>query len=321
MRLVNYATPWGARAGILVDELVVDTVWLAGAAGLRTEGDGRFASNRRVIQLDDSTLAELGGRSREVAAAGPGAPGVLALDGLTLEPPLGDPSKIICVAFNYRAHINESGMDVPESPPPLFPKFTTALGGPCSRIVIPPATAAVDYEGELAVVIGRTCKGVSAAEAIDFVAGAMVFNDVSARDMKIATGQLLNAKALDTFAPCGPSLVLMDEIDDLQDLQVTTRLNGEIVQDASTALMVYSVAQLIEYTTTLLTLHPGDIIATGTPAGVGAAADPPRFLGVGDMVEVTVGELGTIRNEVVAGMPTIPPAAAWEAVASELLAP
>jgi len=179
--------------------------------------------------------------------------------------------------------------------------------GPTAAIAIPAATSQVDYEGELAVVVGRTCKDVPASAAIDCLAGAMPFNDVSARDTQKVTNQLLNAKALDTFAPCGPALVLMDEIEDLQDLRITTRLNGELVQDASTALMIHSVARLVEYITGLMTLHPGDIIATGTPSGVGAAADPPRYLEAGDLIDVGVEGLGSISNPVVSGSVVVPP--------------
>jgi 2-keto-4-pentenoate hydratase/2-oxohepta-3-ene-1,7-dioic acid hydratase in catechol pathway len=307
LRLVSYETPWSYRSGILIDDVVVDAAKLACACGLTSEGDERFGANRRILQSGEDALRRLDEASREYAARGLDAPGVYDLGGLSLGPPLPDPGKIICVALNYREHVDESGFDVPETVPPLFPKFATALVGPQAPVVIPAATSKVDYEGELAVVVGRTCKEVAAADAIDCLAGAMVFNDISARDTQTVTNQLLNAKALDTFGPCGPAIVLMDEIDDLQSLNITTRLNGEVVQDASTALMIHSVARLVEYITSLMTLHPGDIIATGTPSGVGAAADPPRFLTAGDLIEVSVEGVGSIRNPIVAGSVLVPP--------------
>jgi 2-keto-4-pentenoate hydratase/2-oxohepta-3-ene-1,7-dioic acid hydratase in catechol pathway len=307
MRLVTYETGWARRAGILVDSVIVDAARLARSCGLATDGDHRFSSTRRILQSEAEVLRLMDHASREVAASAVAPPLAFELAEVTLGPPVPDPGKIICVALNYSEHAQEAGFEIPEGVPPLFPKFSTSLVGPEAPIVIPAATSQVDYEGELAVVIGRTCKEVLAADAIDCLAGAMVFNDVSARDTQKVTNQLLNAKALDTFGPCGPALVLMDEVGDLQNLRLTTRLNGEVVQDATTALMIHSIARLIEYTTSLMTLHPGDIIATGTPSGVGAAADPPRYLEPGDLIEVGVEGLGWISNPVVTGAVLVPP--------------
>jgi 2-keto-4-pentenoate hydratase/2-oxohepta-3-ene-1,7-dioic acid hydratase in catechol pathway len=184
--------------------------------------------------------------------------------------------------------------------PIVFAKFRNSLAGPADPIVLPEVSEAVDYEAELAVVIGRHCRAVQADDALDYVAGAMAFNDVSARDLQMQTGQWTMGKAVDTFAPCGPALVLMDEIDDLQDLRVEARVNGKTVQSGSTASMIFSVAQIIEFISRVMTLEPGDIIATGTPAGVGISRTPPLLLSPEDVVEVEIEGLGLLANPVVA---------------------
>ena len=190
---------------------------------------------------------------------------------------------------------------MPAPPVPIvFAKFRNSLAGPADPIVLPEASEAVDYEAELAVVIGRRCRGVDVDDALDHVAGAMAFNDVSARDLQMQTGQWTMGKAIDTFAPCGPALVFMDEIDDLQALEVETRVNGETVQSGTTASMIFPVAELIAFISRVMTLEPGDIIATGTPAGVGMARTPQLFIAPDDLVEVEIENLGLLANPVVA---------------------
>jgi acylpyruvate hydrolase len=222
----------------------------------------------------------------------------VALADVRLLPPVPDPDKILCIGLNYRDHAEETGMPAPPVPI-VFAKFRNSLAGAADPIVLPDASEAVDYEAELAVVIGRRCRGVDAAEALDYVAGAMAFNDVSARDLQMQTGQWTMGKAIDTFAPCGPAVVFMDEIADLQDLRVETRVNGNTVQSGTTASMIFPIAELIAFISSVMTLEAGDIIATGTPAGVGSARTPPLFIKPDDLVEVEIETLGLLANPVV----------------------
>jgi 2-keto-4-pentenoate hydratase/2-oxohepta-3-ene-1,7-dioic acid hydratase in catechol pathway len=236
----------------------------------------------------------------EVAARASGE-GV-ALDDVRLLPPIPDPDKILCIGLNYRDHAQETGMPAPPVPI-VFAKFRNSLVGATDPIVLPEASEAVDYEAELAVVIGRRCRGVQATDALDYVAGAMAFNDVSARDLQMQTNQWTMGKAIDTFAPCGPSLVFMDEIGDLQDLRVGTRINGETVQSGTTASMIFTIAEIIAFISSVMTLEAGDIIATGTPAGVGVARDPQLFIKADDVVEIEIENIGLLANPVVEHAP------------------
>jgi 2-keto-4-pentenoate hydratase/2-oxohepta-3-ene-1,7-dioic acid hydratase in catechol pathway len=222
----------------------------------------------------------------------------IALDDVRLLAPIPDPDKILCIGLNYRDHAEETGMAAP-AVPIVFAKFRNSLAGATDPIILPDANEAVDYEAELAVVIGQRCRGVQAADALDYVAGAMAFNDVSARDLQMQTSQWTMGKAIDTFAPCGPTLVFMDEIGDLQDLRVQTRINGETVQSGTTASMIFTVAEIIAFMSSVMTLEPGDIIATGTPAGVGLARDPQLFIKADDVVEIEIENIGLLANPVV----------------------
>ena len=208
------------------------------------------------------------------------------------------PSKIVCVGRNYREHAAELGNEVPVEPL-IFFNPPSSLLAPEQQIRRPKLSQRVDFEGELAVVIGTRCKNVAEADAVGCVAGYMVMNDVSARDLQLKTTQWLPGKAIDTFAPTGPGITPAWEIPDPQDLLLTTKVNGEVVQQASTKEMVFSVARAIESISSLMTLEPGDIIATGTPAGVGASRKPPLWLRAGDVVEVEIDRIGLIRNKIV----------------------
>jgi 2-keto-4-pentenoate hydratase/2-oxohepta-3-ene-1,7-dioic acid hydratase in catechol pathway len=293
MRLVTYTTEWGTRAGIAVGAGAVDAAAAAHAAGFAGD-DATWRSNRRILECGTDVRRRLGEAAEQLAAEGDS---VRPLEELELAPPIVDPEKIVCLGLNYRDHAEESGLDLPVAPM-LFAKYRNSLTGPTSPIVLPASSAVVDYEAELAVVIGRTCKDVAESDALDHVAGAMVLNDVSARDLQHRTSQWMAGKAIDTFAPCGPALVTMDEIADLQDLTIEARVNGRTVQQATTGLMIFSVAETVAYLSTLMTLVPGDIVATGTPAGVGVSRDPQVLLGDGDVVEVEIEGLGTISNPV-----------------------
>jgi 2-keto-4-pentenoate hydratase/2-oxohepta-3-ene-1,7-dioic acid hydratase in catechol pathway len=217
--------------------------------------------------------------------------------------PVPRPNKVICIGLNYRDHAEESGLQLPDVPI-LFPKYANSVIGPNAPIVLPPETAEPDYEAELGVVIGRRASRVSERDALAHVAGYTCMNDVSARDLQGLTSQWMLGKAIDTFLPCGPWIVTADEIPDPQDLAIRLRLNGEELQSSSTAQMLFGVAELIAFISRTMALDPGDLIATGTPPGVGFARTPPVWLRDGDLVEVDIEGIGTLSNPVVAGGPS-----------------
>ena len=214
-----------------------------------------------------------------------------------MPPPIDLPSKIICVGLNYRDHAEEQGAPLPERPI-LFAKWPNTLGGPGDAIVVPSISTKVDYEAELGVVIGSRVRGVSKENALEAVRGYLCLNDVSARDLQFADGQWTRGKSPDTFCPVGPQLVPASEVPDPQALAIRAILNGEVMQDSSTANMVFGVAEVIEFITQAITLEPGDLIATGTPAGVGAFRDPPVFMQPGDEVTIEIEGLGALTNPV-----------------------
>ncbi|HEX7610452.1 MAG TPA: fumarylacetoacetate hydrolase family protein [Solirubrobacteraceae bacterium] len=280
MRLVSFQDSGGPRAGVLAGEGVVPVAAL----------DAPATSVRGLLgALDCAGLAALGERAAAASEHMPFAE-------VRLLAPVPDPEKIICLGLNYRDHAAESGQEIPKAPM-WFAKFANSLIGSGQEIVLPEAHPDyVDYEAELAIVIGRTASNVDAAHALDHVAGAMPFNDVSARDLQFQNPLWTSGKAIDTFAPCGPALVTLDEIDDLHALGLRTRINGELVQEGNTSELIFNVPETIAWLSRTLTLVPGDIIATGTPAGVGASNN--RFLRDGDSVEVEVGGLGCLVNAV-----------------------
>jgi 2-keto-4-pentenoate hydratase/2-oxohepta-3-ene-1,7-dioic acid hydratase in catechol pathway len=210
-----------------------------------------------------------------------------------------DVGKIICAGMNYRDHAEETGLAVPERPV-LFAKWPNALIGPGEPIVLPSLTAEVDYEAELGVVVGRRSRDLEVGEALAAVAGYVCVNDVSARDLQFADGQWTRAKSLDTFCPVGPRLVPAADVPDPQALRIRCLVNGQPLQDSTTANMVFGVAELVAYASRGMTLEPGDLIATGTPAGVGFTRKPPIFLRAGDEVTVEIERIGALTNPVVA---------------------
>jgi len=214
-----------------------------------------------------------------------------------MPPPIDRPSKIVCVGLNYRDHAEEQGAPLPERPI-LFAKWPNTLAGPGDPIVVPSISTKVDYEAELGVVIGSRVRGVSRENALEAVRGYLCLNDVSARDLQFADGQWTRGKSPDTFCPVGPELVPASEVSDPQALAIKAILNGEVMQDSSTANMVFGVAEVIEFISQAITLEPGDLIATGTPAGVGAFRDPPVFMQPGDEVTIEIEGLGALTNPV-----------------------
>lgn len=209
------------------------------------------------------------------------------------------PPKIVAIGLNYLDHIRETGLEAPTRPL-VFTKFTTSLIGDGDEIVIDRALSArVDWEVELGVVIGRRMSRVSVGDALDHVFGYTAANDVSARDLQFSDGQWVRAKSLDTFCPLGPVVVTADEIPDPQRLALSTRVNGETVQSSSTSEMIFGVAELLSFCSHSFTLEPGDVVLTGTPWGCGEFMSPVRSLQAGDVVEVEVERIGTLRNPVV----------------------
>jgi 2-keto-4-pentenoate hydratase/2-oxohepta-3-ene-1,7-dioic acid hydratase in catechol pathway len=282
MRLATYERDGEWAAAVVADGRLVDAAAAARQAGLDA---GPWGSVRGILGQPDRMEALADGAAALASDAG----AVIDAASARLGPPVPDPQKILCVGLNYRAHAAEASLDEP--PVPLvFAKFPNVLIGSGAAIELPAGNGEkVDYEGEIAVVIGRPTYRVPEDDALAAIAGWMPFNDVSARDLQTQTSQWTVGKSPDTFGPCGPSLVLENPWHD-GGLDIETHVNGERVQQAHTDQMIFSAARLISFLSTTMTLVPGDIIVTGTPEGVGAHRDPPRFLREGDVVEVRVGE-------------------------------
>jgi 2-keto-4-pentenoate hydratase/2-oxohepta-3-ene-1,7-dioic acid hydratase in catechol pathway len=224
---------------------------------------------------------------------------VLPRADVKLGPPVPRPGKLICVGLNYRDHAAESNMAVPKSPV-TFSKYVTSVIGEHAPIALPEVSSQVDYEAELAVVIGRRAKHVPIERAWEHVLGYTNLNDVSARDLQFADGQWQRGKSCDTFAPMGPAIVTHDEVGDPHALRIRLRLNGTTLQDSSTEQLIFGIDHIVSFLSQTVTLEPGDVIATGTPPGVGFARKPPVFLKACDVVEVEVEKLGVLSNPVVA---------------------
>ncbi len=223
---------------------------------------------------------------------------LVPLSSVKLLAPVGDPQKVVAIGLNYRDHAQEQGVALPKAPL-IFAKFTSSITGPYDAITWDPAlTQQVDYEVELGVVIGKRARRVSEADALDYVFGYMVINDVSARDLQFGDKQWVRGKSLDTFCPCGPQIVTTDEILDPQALAIRCLVNGNVMQNSSTAQMVFGVRALVSYCSQAFTLEPGDLIATGTPSGVGTFRKPPFYLKNGDVVVTEVEGIGRLENVV-----------------------
>ncbi len=223
-------------------------------------------------------------------------PAVL-LGAIALVAPVPRPRKIICVGLNYHEHALETAQQVPDEPV-LFAKFANSVIGTEEAIVLPPESKQVDFEAELAVVIGRETRRVSVDKAFSCIAGYMCANDVSARDLQFRSGQWLRGKAIDTFLPLGPWLVTPDEVGDPARLEIMCLVNGEMMQESTTGDMMFGVAEIVSFISETITLEPGDVIATGTPPGVGFSRTPPVFLQDGDEVTVAIDRIGSLRNPV-----------------------
>ncbi|HKE21880.1 MAG TPA: fumarylacetoacetate hydrolase family protein [Bryobacteraceae bacterium] len=229
------------------------------------------------------------------------APGdeVLPADKARFAAPIPRPPKLICIGLNYRDHAEEAKLPIPEVPT-MFAKFPTSVTGHGHPIVLPRNSTKPDYEAEFAIIIGRRGRHVAERDWRDYVFGYTIINDVSARDFQMATSQWMIGKTFDTFCPMGPAIVTADEIEDPHNLSISLTLSGEVMQNSNTKNLIFQTPQLIAYLSSVFTLEPGDVIATGTPAGVGFARKPPRWLKPGDEARVTVEGLGELVNPVVA---------------------
>ncbi len=255
------------------------------------DADPRLPESMLELLRGGTELLQLARRAVENASPETWLP----VAGTQLVAPVPDPGKIICIGLNYRDHAAEAGSSTPAEPV-VFAKLSNTVNGPFAPITMPRATEQIDYEAELGVVIGKTCKGVSEGDALDYVAGYLAVNDVSARDVQHRNGQWVLGKSPDGFAPMGPALVTADEVGDPQQLDVRTRIGDDVLQSSNTREMIFPVARLISFISEFVTLEPGDVIATGTPSGVGGAQDPPRWLRAGETVRVEIPRLGALAN-------------------------
>ena len=293
MRLVTFenagSTAGSVRLGLVVGTEVIDLAARSKNAG---HAAAYFSSMAAFLDAGEEAMS-----SARAIAKDPGAG--LRLEAVRLLPPVPRPGKIIAVGFNYRDHAAEQGIKPPEAPL-IFAKFTTSITGPYDPIVLPAGDPQVDYEAELGVVIGRRGKSIPEDRAYDYIAGYLALNDVSARKWQFGDKQWVRGKSCDTFCPIGPWLVTREEVPDPQALLIACRVNGEVRQSANTRDLYFGIPTLLAYISASITLEPGDIIATGTPPGVGVFRKPPIYLQAGDVVEVEIESVGTLRNTVVA---------------------
>jgi 2-keto-4-pentenoate hydratase/2-oxohepta-3-ene-1,7-dioic acid hydratase in catechol pathway len=287
MRLATLQTPDGPRAAVLHGDSYID---------LHATRPALPAGVRRLLEGGPALLREAAATAAQADAVRYPATAVKLL------PPVPDPAKIVCVGLNYRDHAAEGGAPIPAEPV-LFSKFATTLIGCDESIVLPPVSREVDYEAELVLVVGKKGRNIPTAAAVGYLAGYTIGNDVSARDWQLKKDgkQWLAGKTFDTFAPTGPVLVTADEVPDPHSLGIRLRLNGRTMQESNTRQMIFSAGAIVAYISQVVTLQAGDLIFTGTPAGVGFARKPPVFLKAGDVVEVEIDGLGVLRNPVVQG--------------------
>jgi acylpyruvate hydrolase len=316
MKLLTFVAGPAQRVGALLGDTVVD-VTVAYAAALAAEGhprpEGVAAAlvppdMQELLQGGDAALEAMrrGVRFVEERALagqqgmGPGGARMLyPLQEVRVRPPVPNPQKVVCIGLNYRDHCAEQGIELPKVLM-TFPKFADAIIGPDDPIVIPRGCEQLDWEVELVFVVGRRARYVTPEEAAGYIAGYTVGNDVSARDFQFADKQVMRGKACETFAPMGPYLVLAEEVPDPHALRIESRLNGQVMQSSTTANLVHQIPAILAWVTTYLTLQPGDCVMTGTPAGVGVFRKPPVFMKPGDVIEMSIQGLGSLRNPVVA---------------------
>ncbi len=283
MRLVTFRRPDGdPEAGAVVRDQVVS---LAGAG---------FPNMLAVLAGGAEAKAKI-----ENWIYGPPQNASIDLDSVELLAPIPRPPKLICIGLNYRDHARETGMEIPKRPT-IFSKFSNTVIGPGCPIVLPKNSTQPDYEAEFAFVIGEGGRHIPATDWDRHVFGYTILNDVTARDFQMATSQWMVGKTFDTFAPMGPHIVSADEIADPHALDISLRINGETLQSSNTRELIFKIPELVAYLSSVMTLEAGDVVSTGTPAGVGFARKPPRYLQPGDEVAISIAGIGELRNPVVA---------------------
>ena len=282
MKLATFTHDNSTRIGVVDGDRVVDLA--AAAPELPREMVAFLEAGPEALAAANAALA-----------AGPR----LALADVRLEAPIARPPKFLAVGLNYADHVAESGMETPEHPT-IFNKQSTCVTGPTDPVEVPRASHVVDYEGELGFVIGRRCRHVSRDDAADVIAGYLVVNDVSVRDWQLRVPTWTMGKSFDTHGPIGPWIVTSDELRDPHQLRLRTWVNGELRQESNTKELIFDCFTLVEHLTTAFTLEPGDVIATGTPSGVGIGMKPPRLLQGGDVVRIEIDGIGAIENPLVA---------------------
>ena len=283
MKLVTFTQSDSTRIGILDNDAVVDLSVVA--PSLPTEMCAFLEAGRSALDTAKQAAGNTAAR--------------LALADITIEAPILRPPKILAVGLNYKDHIAETDRDTPEFPM-IFNKQSTSVTGPASVIHLPHVSDKLDYEGELAIVIGRRCRHVPKSRAAEVIAGYTIAHDVSVRDWQRRVPTFTMGKSFDTHCPLGPCIVTADEIGDPHGLELQTWVNGESRQHSNTRELLFDCFDLIEHLSTAFTLEPGDIISTGTPGGVGIAMKPPKFLKAGDVVKISIDKIGTLENSVIA---------------------
>ncbi|KGM46225.1 fumarylacetoacetate hydrolase family protein [Neobacillus niacini] len=307
MKLINYTVAGHTRAGAIVENQVIDLNY-AYQAQLKAEGKYRFeAIAKAYVPENTDELYQGGKESLQLAqnaidfiSANPESfdkKVIYNIEEVKVEAPVQKPGKIICVGHNYREHILEMGREIPSNPV-IFAKFANTILGPEDDIPFYPISDQLDYEAEFTFVVGKQARNVSEEDALDYVAGYTITNDVTYRDIQRRTLQWLQGKSVDGSAPMGPYLVTTDELQNPSGLDVILKVNGEVRQKTNTANLVFSVQKLVAFLSNLMTLEPGDVVLTGTPGGVGVAMNPPQFLKDGDVVRIEIDQIGALENKV-----------------------
>lgn len=284
MRLVTYDAGDGPRAGALRDGEVVDVFRALG--GDSPSGPASVRALLESGRIDDAAAAV-------ESADAPRTP----LEAVRLLPPIPDPDKLIGIGLNYRSHAEEAGLDPPATPT-FFAKYRNSLAAPGAEVALPAASEKVDYEAEVAFVVGRRARDVGETDALGHIAGYTLLNDLSARDLQFATPQWMPGKVFDGSAPCGPTLVTPDEAGPPEAIEIELVRNGETMQAASTADLIHSIPSLLAYLSSLMSLEPGDVVFTGTPAGVGSLRSPRVWLEPGDELAVVSPQLGRLETRI-----------------------
>jgi 2-keto-4-pentenoate hydratase/2-oxohepta-3-ene-1,7-dioic acid hydratase in catechol pathway len=283
MKLCTFFRDAAPRVGVLTDDGIVD-----------------LSESTPELPAEMTALLAAGEPAlRRAAAAASAARARIPLDAVRLAPPILRPPKFLAVGLNYADHVAEAGLETPKLPT-IFNKQSTCVAGPTDPVHMPRVSSALDYEGELGFVVGRRCRHVPREHAHEVIAGYLVVNDVSVRDWQLRIPTWTMGKSFDTHGPIGPWITTADEVGDPHALRVRTFVNGELRQDSSTKNLIFDCFAIVEHLSTAFTLEPGDVIATGTPGGVGIAMKPPKLLSIGDVVRVEIEGLGALENRVVA---------------------